>query len=125
MWKLALMFRTRNPERDQASDVARLKRLEGTVHQISDEVEREHRGLRARLVAVQDAIAFLYEDADANNRADRLTAMEKELLRAMARTRQLKSQIEHLDEIKHSVRQCFREADTSAPLAKVAVAGQR
>lgn len=76
-------FRTRNPDRDNATDIDRHKRLTDSMEQIADEIEAERNGLEARYRReVQDA-GFLVDGMESDGLSQEASARAEELTRSI------------------------------------------
>ncbi|MFC6489120.1 hypothetical protein [Nitratireductor sp. GCM10026969] len=79
-----LSFRTRNPQRDRATDLGRRDRLLQLLHQLHAEIEAERSGLQARYETAQTSAAFALE-AFENGEGEALSAKADDLSTQMQR----------------------------------------
>jgi hypothetical protein len=108
-----LRFRSRSPERDRATDAARIADIERAIEQAIASAEAEKMGLEGRMQAARADAAFLYESAeDTESRsslAEREVAKaEQRLLSAEARLRALGDHISNLKRLQHSLLEIFK-----------------
>ncbi len=107
-------FRTRNPERDDATDARRFDRLARLLDEISDEISAERSGLERRYRSVTTDAAFLVEAiendgaaARSNERVEELTAS---IINCERRLDSLSRQAAALDEFRESLSQLAQKA---------------
>lgn len=72
-------FRTRNPERDDATDQRRFDRLARLLNEISDEISMERSGLERRYRSATTDAAFLVEAIENDGASERSTNRVEEL----------------------------------------------
>ena len=107
-------FRTRNSQRDRATDVDRLRRLQQSLGDIRAEMEHERNGLRDRYDRVTADAAFSQQrledgraDSSASSRIDDMTGT---MIRYAKRLASLQSQIDFVTDIGHKV-EAFSQAN--------------
>jgi hypothetical protein len=72
-------FRTRNPERDDATDARRFDRLARLLNELTDEISVERSGLERRYKSVTTDAAFLVEAIENDSVAERSQTRVEEL----------------------------------------------
>ncbi|ALK08696.1 hypothetical protein [Blastochloris viridis] len=87
-----LIFRTRDPDRDRATDAARIAAVQAALAQAIESACRERDGLSRRLEDVRARAAFLYDDQDASHEG-RLGALEEQMVVGARRLADLTYQI--------------------------------
>lgn len=93
------MFRTRNPARDQQTDLERMTLVRSALEEVIASAEREHAGLQQRIDAYYAQAATVLDNSGAYG--DR-SSEDEEIIRtaegnaaaATARVRQIEAQIE-------------------------------
>lgn len=86
-------FRTRNPQRDRATDLGRRDRLLQLLDQLHAEIEAERDGLQARYETAQASAAFALE-AFENGDGEALSAKADDLSAAMQRYQERMAELE-------------------------------
>jgi hypothetical protein len=96
-----LGFRTRNVDRDLATDLDRFAALERVVNSILEQATKDRDGLSRRIADAQVGSAFLFDNEDGDIESEqRLKQYERELSNGLARQAKLESQILCLNELK-------------------------
>lgn len=116
-------FRSRNPARDQQTDISRLDRLAKLFDQISAEVEAEKNGLEHRYRTKATNAAFLVEameNGSASGRSSEISELTKSILNCERRIAVLSQQHLLMKELRPSLDAIFDangsgEADITFP----------
>lgn len=100
-------FKTRNPDRDRASDQARIGQFAVLAAEIGRAIAREHEGLAQRRQREADDAAFLMEAAADGEAAatapQRLATLSASLMAAERRLALLERQLAWLDGLTHTL----------------------
>lgn len=107
-------FRTRNPERDDATDARRFDRLARLLDEISNEISVERSGLERRYRSATTDAAFLVEamenDGAADRSNDRVEELTASIINCERRLDVLSRQASILDEFRATLSQLARKA---------------
>jgi hypothetical protein len=76
-------FRTRGPQRDRETDMARLSQLCGSLDGLRAEIERERDGLRSRYESVTARAAFSQQALEDDQAGPEMSSAVDELTRTM------------------------------------------
>lgn len=100
-------FRTRSPDRDRGTDLARFDQLAHWLEQLTSEIEAERSGIRNRYEAVSANAAFLVEAMDnsevSSRRADEMDRLTETLKTCLRRIEALGRQTEFVAGLRHSL----------------------
>jgi hypothetical protein len=100
-------FRTRSPERDDATDARRFDRLARLLDELADEISAERSGLERRYRSATTDAAFLVEaienDAASDRSKGRVDDLTDSILRCERRLDALARQASVLDELRRTL----------------------
>jgi hypothetical protein len=103
------LFKTRSPQRDQSADVNRVASIEQAIQRAISEAEKEKAGLTRRLDKSRHQASLTmgnetYGDLEREPESEKLLAdAEKEISRAVERSRQLTAHLNELQALFTSV----------------------
>jgi hypothetical protein len=107
-------FRTRNPERDDATDTRRFDRLARLLAEISQEISAERSGLERRYNAATTDAAFLVEaienDGAPERSKNRVEELTSSILDCERRLDLLSRQASALDEFRKTLSELEKKA---------------
>lgn len=111
-------FRTRNPERDGATDARRFDRLARLLNEISDEISVERSGLERRYRSAQTDAAFLVEaienDGVPDRSKDRVEELTSSIINCERRLDFLSRQASVLNEFRKTLSQLAKKTPSES-----------